>query len=1230
MWNGGGIWVSTDGGTSFSNTFGNFANGIDFSDDLHGVCTSSGTAAYYFTTNGGVTWTTTGFTGSNEAFGVTGIKNGSDFFAVPEVSSGGGVVSPVVRSTNNGASWTTLVSSLPFCSTGDIESSGSLLFLQTSSAYGINHRGVYRSSDHGITWSSIGGPGCSKDSRFVVLQCGNIIYAFDSTGGIWKTTNGGDGQTSLACNTYQDSIPPVSSLLCGNTEQLFLIHNPYGTPLEILSVDLSDTNHAAEASGALALDSIQQLPLHLGTSDYTYFFIHWTPSKIYSSNDSARFRLRIILHLDSLNRNDTLYYPFSAYALYGSTGVSLSSIALALDSTLTCTAHDTIIDILNLYCDTISLDTVNLAIGKAWSLFDASGNSINLPLHIPAGINEKLILRFTPPTIGTYHDTLHMHFIYGTRDTSISTFLLSFGKIQFLSEIAGAGPKHDSVPLCSVFDTTVTFTNDGCDPISLTRAFLSVGYAWQLVDTSGKLLVAPINIAAGHQFVFHIRFTPLGLQRYPDTLHLSLLYEGIDSDIIAPLLGLGIQGRVSEIASLATFDTLSECSSEDSLITFSNLSCDSISVTQFFSMNTAWTILDSAGNRVKFPLGLKSGQTASFILRFSPLSLGKLTGTAKLHFNYLGADSVRTVALTGFSTATGALEATTSINFGALSVCLSSDSLVRLTNTSCDSLLLDSAVLNGTNGFTVSDTLTLPVWIHSGESFLVPVHFHPGSSTEVTDSLQVKYLLDGVIGRKTIGLSGVGILPVYKFVFEPSINSLDFGTHTVCDPPDTLRFTIRNMACDSETLVGCSLSSISGTGVQLLAPNLPVDLSPDSTASIEVVLLSNQIENAVGTLKLELLLPNGQTIDSTLPYSASVGSGINVLQIDSTAINLGTTTLCRSLDTEIVFADSGCGGAIVTDESVSGQGLSILGATILPRFVATGTRDTLHIHYSPTTGTTTGAVSIGTSTSSGRVTISIHAATVAPQHVNFLYQTSAKHGAEGTAIRFTIAPDATLSGIGLTAIAGELVFKQDALEVTNLSTPLANATLTSGTPTVQNGMEHLPVTIKSGQELALTAASPILEMDALAILSKSFGTSFEFNKVTLNGGDSSFANCVLSTSVQDSANFTLDASCGDSLLVDELAGAPLLSSLSIEQNPIHTGGTASLLMDLSSIAALGVSLEICDARGITVFKRDVTVSRGLNHLNINVGNLTTGAYFFRIWPTGLRNSELDGRLLVIE
>ncbi len=83
--------------------------------------------------------------------------------------------------------------------------------------------GMYRSTDRGLTWKSIGGPlSVAFDGRNIACVNDNIVFTLDADGSIWETINsGGDSLTDLGFNDLalsQNALFSKDSIfVCDNT-----------------------------------------------------------------------------------------------------------------------------------------------------------------------------------------------------------------------------------------------------------------------------------------------------------------------------------------------------------------------------------------------------------------------------------------------------------------------------------------------------------------------------------------------------------------------------------------------------------------------------------------------------------------------------------------------------------------------------------------------------------------------------------------------------------------------------------------------------------------------------------------------------------------------------------------------------------------------------------------------------------------------------------------------------
>jgi photosystem II stability/assembly factor-like uncharacterized protein len=216
--------ISSDNGLTFKrvrlNSIGDAMMGVDFVDDQYGVIPSYRNGGKWVrTTDGGRTWIETDQ--SIECWSVYGVKGTSTFFTAEEGNNNGSdYLTKIRRSTDYGATWN-VVNELPFRSTGHITGINDILYIQTASdlclsCYGYR-TGIYRSTDKGTSWTSIGGPNNTADRRFttVLNDCNTIIvYAADEFGNLFRLTDSVSSTKSdgMLYSAHPVSEPPVNAV----------------------------------------------------------------------------------------------------------------------------------------------------------------------------------------------------------------------------------------------------------------------------------------------------------------------------------------------------------------------------------------------------------------------------------------------------------------------------------------------------------------------------------------------------------------------------------------------------------------------------------------------------------------------------------------------------------------------------------------------------------------------------------------------------------------------------------------------------------------------------------------------------------------------------------------------------------------------------------------------------------------------------------------------------------
>lgn len=145
--------------------------------------------AEWFSHDGGVTWGRAN--DIPESWSIYALNGTRWFYAASEGESNDRQRS-IYRSQNGGETWQHLFT-FPdqfLYLNGHIDGVGTRLYVQSEN---VSQQGMFRSDDLGVTWKSVLGPYNERDTRFSVTGCGEIVYALNDQGELYKTMDGGDG-----------------------------------------------------------------------------------------------------------------------------------------------------------------------------------------------------------------------------------------------------------------------------------------------------------------------------------------------------------------------------------------------------------------------------------------------------------------------------------------------------------------------------------------------------------------------------------------------------------------------------------------------------------------------------------------------------------------------------------------------------------------------------------------------------------------------------------------------------------------------------------------------------------------------------------------------------------------------------------------------------------------------------------------------------------------------------
>lgn len=299
------LYVSYDGGQTFNLAGTDRYTGIAFADPFHGVVTAyqtgvgSSYAASLYTSDGGLTWSkSTGLL--TEAWSAYAMRGTSNFLVVGErLSTDPSAGSTCHRSTDYGRTWKSYAP-LNVRTTGHIAGVGKIVYVQTWTKIQFPNptSGLLRSTNGGLTWDAVGGPSNFRDTRFSVLGCrGNIVYAFDESGGVWKTTDGGDGRLADS-NQYRLSIDSPDTLAappCLGDTAIVAFGLLSCDSLRIDAIEFLDSSATVVKDRAVRLLDVPSTPLQLSVGSDSVR-LAWDPEAVGTLPLVTSVRLRVRGH----------------------------------------------------------------------------------------------------------------------------------------------------------------------------------------------------------------------------------------------------------------------------------------------------------------------------------------------------------------------------------------------------------------------------------------------------------------------------------------------------------------------------------------------------------------------------------------------------------------------------------------------------------------------------------------------------------------------------------------------------------------------------------------------------------------------------------------------------------------------------------------------------------------------------------------------------------------------
>lgn len=207
------VYITTNGGTSWVSTMS--VQGDDWGHDivyehtrglimLASLKSPPTESRLYNSSDFGSTWQRSSNSVDYDAYSISqdSCQDGNIYVMDEDYYSSVDQVSQIYSTADKGNSWVNALAFPVRYFAGSIGTGRATVYAPSVS------NGTYRSTNKGSTWTSIGGPDQSPDSRLITVVNDNIVLSCDPSGSIWETTNSGGDSIPFFTGAGAFSISP--------------------------------------------------------------------------------------------------------------------------------------------------------------------------------------------------------------------------------------------------------------------------------------------------------------------------------------------------------------------------------------------------------------------------------------------------------------------------------------------------------------------------------------------------------------------------------------------------------------------------------------------------------------------------------------------------------------------------------------------------------------------------------------------------------------------------------------------------------------------------------------------------------------------------------------------------------------------------------------------------------------------------------------------------------------
>jgi hypothetical protein len=298
------------------------------------------------------------------------------------------------------------------------------------------------------------------------------------------------------------------------------------------------------------------------------------------------------------------------------------------------------------------------------------------------------------------------------------------------------------------------------------------------------------------------------------------------------------EGLADELALSSRADPLQAvfCDSTEGFITLTNISCRSITIDSA-TLSAPLTFISSL-----LPYSLAPGDSVRLRVRYVPSSLIPGTSTLTSYQHTIAAGDTThfdTVLLVRYSVTPGnavIIREPAKFDFKELTICSKDSGGGYITNVGCGPVTVDNVSIFADADYTLGGSTSSI--LQRGDTLRYMVYLNPVSKGVRTGVVVLTTTHGGSTTLDSIPVT-VRITDGTKFGLL-SLNSLDFGTTTLCEERDSV-VTISNTGCDT--------LRVSGVGVQGIGfssnVTLPIIIPPGDSVTIPV---TTKVDNSQGNI----------------------------------------------------------------------------------------------------------------------------------------------------------------------------------------------------------------------------------------------------------------------------------------------------------------------------------------------------------------------------------------------